>query len=114
MRLVDLHPRWVADHGAPEGAIQGVGFDCPCCVGTPRATRLAIFFSPPLTPGPPADVSPESFVRRNEADHLSDHHVGELLWARTGEDFETLTLAPSINCAKWGHWHGFVTNGDVT
>jgi hypothetical protein len=38
------------------------------------------------------------------------------MWTRTGEDFETLTLTPSIHSdpAKGGcGWHGFITNGEV-
>jgi hypothetical protein len=34
-----------------------------------------------------------------------------VLWQRTGETFETLTLTPSVDCSAWGHWHGFITNG---
>jgi hypothetical protein len=35
------------------------------------------------------------------------------VWQWNGEkDFEKLTLTPSINAV--GHWHGFITNGEVT
>lgn len=36
-----------------------------------------------------------------------------IIWKRTGETFDTLTLTPSINAEAAGHWHGFITNGDV-
>jgi hypothetical protein len=91
-----------------------VSFDCPCCVGKPNnGSRLAIFFTPPLSSHPPADVSGPGHVARNEANHLTDHHVGAILWQRTGETFETLSLMPSVDCSKWGHWHGFLTNGEA-
>lgn len=35
------------------------------------------------------------------------------LWHRTGDTFDTLTLAPSIDASKTheGGWHGHVRNG---
>ncbi len=39
------------------------------------------------------------------------------VWKRgSGDTFETLTLTPSIdaNVDIAGHWHGFITNGEVT
>jgi hypothetical protein len=33
-------------------------------------------------------------------------------WQISGEDFNTLTITPSIN--EEGCWHGFITNGNVT
>jgi hypothetical protein len=115
VRLVDLNPRWVRDFDAPEDARQGVSFDCPCCVGQPaKASRLAVFFANPVTPHPPADVSQENRLKwAHEHDHLADHHVGGVLWQRTGETFEDLTLAPSVDCSAWKHWHGFITAGAI-
>jgi hypothetical protein len=71
-----------------------------------------VFFANPICGNPPAGVSQADWVKRAEANHLTDHHIGAVLWQRTGETFETLTLAPSIDCSKWGHWHGLITNGD--
>ncbi len=36
-------------------------------------------------------------------------------WQRTGDTFETLTLTPSVDAASHGvgHWHGFITNGEI-
>jgi hypothetical protein len=31
-----------------------------------------------------------------------------------GDTFETLSLFPSINVEDEGHWHGFISNGEVT
>ena len=115
MKLVDLNPRWVNDHDAPADALQGVSFDCPCCVGRPdKASRLAIFFANPVSMDPPANISGPGHIARLEANHLTDHHVGSVLWQRTGDTFETLTLSPSVDCSKWGHWHGWIQNGTIT
>jgi hypothetical protein len=36
------------------------------------------------------------------------------VWNRTGDTFETMTLTPSIDGSGVGHWHGFITNGEVS
>lgn len=35
------------------------------------------------------------------------------LWAITGRDFETISVHPSIDASAAGHWHGFITGGEV-
>ena len=104
MKLIDLNPRWVGaggegisdKDGNPVPARHGVGlgFDCPCGC----KIRGYVDFANPLDGGPP----------------LRDAHHQ---WQRTGEDFATLTLTPSIlrSREKGGcGWHGFITNGEVT
>lgn len=96
MRLLALNPRWATDsYSAPSGGWRlGVTFECPCCKGTSRATRLAVFFANP----PDGGVPPSN---RN-------------LWMREGDTFDTLTLTPSIDASASGHWHGFIKGGQVT
>lgn len=93
--LTTLDPRWVTKGGRRVG----VSFACPTCMETadPACSgRVAVFFDPPLDPGP----------------------AGPKPWRRTGDTFETLSLSPSIltRVAPNGaaHWHGYVTNGQVT
>jgi hypothetical protein len=38
---------------------------------------------------------------------------GGLRWHRVGDTFDTLTLTPSIDCSRFGHFHGFITGGEV-
>jgi len=99
MRFTELEPRWGVDADIVIGGVNqhfegrlgmGVTFLCPHC----KATRLAVFFANPIDGLPPTD----------DATHL---------WQRTGEDFETLTLSPSIDASAHGHFHGFITNGAV-
>ena len=95
--LVDMEPRWVTQ----DGQRVGLSFACPSCAPAPAESvhggRVAVFFDPPLDPGPPSPVPS---------------------WKRTGDTFETITLAPSIRVqtgpGPQEHWHGFVTNGQVT
>lgn len=115
MKLIELEPRWVADFGAPADAKQGIGFLCPHC----RLTRLAVFFDVPVCGHPPAAVvrpgdTLQAHIDQAEQGHLMDYHIGRILWHREGDSFETLTLTPSVDASHFGHWHGFITNGDVT
>jgi hypothetical protein len=100
MKLTELNPRWTSGTHwlLPDGSTQynevnylgrdgmGITFDCP----VHRNHRLGVFFENPLD-GQPAQA-----------------HC--LLWKRTGDTFETLTLAPSIQASCW---HGFITGGEV-
>ncbi len=86
MRLIELDPHWIAEEGR-QG--QGIHFECPHC----RETRIGVYFKNPIDGGTPAK--------------------DRLLWQRAGDTFETLTLTPSIDASKFGHWHGHVTNGEI-
>ena len=37
----------------------------------------------------------------------------EMDWTFSGSDFATLTVTPSIDASASGHWHGFITNGEI-
>lgn len=106
MRLTDLNPQWLDSGGegvsnaddtpAPERHGIAVGFDCPCGNGE----RVCIMLRNPLDGGPA----------------LLD---GRPSWERTGDTFETLKLAPSIQRADPNgcRWHGFIGKdipGEVT
>lgn len=102
MKLTDLNPRWAADYDILVGDHvvhdedrkgMAVTFDCPHC----RTTRLGVFFRNPVDGKPP-----------------SDDFDDKRLWTRAGETFETLSLTPSIDASASGHWHGFITNGEIT
>lgn len=92
MKLTELEPSWITTSDGRRG--MGVVFLCPCC----RDTSLCAWFANPLDGGPPA--GPE--------------HGPAPRWRRSGDTFETLTVTPSIDASAAGHWHGFVTNGEVT
>lgn len=100
MRLSELDPRWAIDADIVLGGASkhfenrhgmAISFDCPHC----RETRLAVWFANPIDGGPPTD----------DASHL---------WQRSGDDFDSLTLTPSVDASAHGHWHGFITNGAIT
>lgn len=106
MTLLELDPRWACDADIVIGGVKhhynnrhgmAVSFDCPCCIKAKRETiqRLAVWFANPIDNLPPTDDA-------------------TTLWNRVGETFETLTLSPSIDASKYGHWHGFITKGEIS
>lgn len=101
-RLVDAEPCWVdaggegitrADTGEPVPHRRGVmlSFECPIH----EDCRLGVPVDPPLDGGPPTPG---------------------IAWKRTGgEDFDSVTLSPSIRILPHGPddcaWHGFIRGG---
>lgn len=78
-----------------------------------------MFFANPIDAVNPINLS-EMLEVQTDCDNklyegwMADHHVGSVLWTRTGDTFENLSLSPSIDCSKWGGWHGFITNGIIS
>ena len=100
MKLTDLEPRWFVLED--DGPIVGLGFQCPHC----RTQRLCILFHH------------SGATAASEDQYIHAHHGGmpdQHIWALTaGATFDNLTLTPSIDASKVGHWHGFITNGVIT
>jgi uncharacterized protein DUF6527 len=115
MRLTDLDPRWWADAGR-QG--QGLTFLCPCC----RQVRLGVAFTNPTDGGPPHAVTVEDQLRFVHGAEFTDSPgdvpimdvaPGKACWTRFGETFDVLTLSPSVDASRSGHWHGFITGGHI-
>ncbi len=99
MKLPELEPRWYALES--EGPRVGLTFDCPHC----RTQRLGVLFH-------------ERGREAIEDEYIKTHHgnaADSYIWTLDGqEDFATLTLSPSVDASKYGHWHGWIKNGEVT
>ena len=54
------------------------------CLGAPPDAKLGVRFTSPTDPNSRID------------------------------SFENLSLNPSIDCSKWGGWHGFLSNGTIS
>lgn len=119
MKLLDLEPRWVAisrwdDSTGTQHYLDtpprrgGISFDCPihtkkcsCCGQNVKGShRLVVFFKNPVDGLPP--------------------QVTNYLWSRVGDDFETLSLSPSIDASQHVDketntvcWHGHISNGEI-
>ena len=102
MRLIELEPRW---YGTRDSAgIVGMSFLCPCC----KKIRIAVRFSHSA----PYILQPDGAV-----------HIPTQIWKITGdapsfseykhEGFDNVSLTPSVDASGFGHWHGFITNGEI-
>lgn len=99
MRLTALNPGWLSYGGEgvsdkdgnpiPYRERIGIHFDCPCGCDEP----LAIIFTNPIDGKGPIDNN------------------GRHTWERVGDDFDVLTLAPSIRRIGGCQWHGWLTAG---
>jgi hypothetical protein len=100
MRLLDLDPRWTGLYAirSENRFVIGLSFLCPHC----RKERLAIQFKPP--------IDPDGLLEQMA---IPPWNMTRHIWDRTGETFETLTLQPSVDASRVGHWHGFITNGQI-
>lgn len=99
MRLAELRPKWVTLNGwkMAEQFSVGVSFDCPHC----NEKRLAVMFWPPIDP---AGLLGRMFELPDNGGHKRV----------SGDTFDTLTLQPSIGFDNPPHFHGHITNGEVT
>lgn len=98
MRLSDLHPKWLSP--------DVLAFDCPKCLnGRDRVTIKAV----PMN----HEEQLQLFRRKLRKGGLYCHPCkAETCWTFTNaDDFELISATPSLNIE--GHWHGFVTNGEV-
>ncbi len=93
LRLTDLKPRWLGVKGSHSHI--GLSFICPCCIGTDRETRLAVYYNTNVV-----------------LDSGGTIHLTDKTWElKSFPDFNCLTLMPSIDASEHKHWHGFITNG---
>lgn len=98
MRLSELNPRWFSIAGLSR---IGLTFECPHC----RTQRIGVAFH----------HKGREVVENNAI--LAVHGAADAnhIWTLVGnDDFENLTLTPSIDASVSGHWHGWVTSGEVT
>lgn len=119
MRLVDLKPKWMRLNGEAVSII----FLCPRCVARgPKGCQgrgqewLTCTFK--VMPG---QVQRELIAEVIEAnrDHfgpdLGDHDVvacKSIAWKRTSKLLETMSVTPSLDASRAGHWHGWIKNGN--
>lgn len=110
-KLTDLNPAWI-DHGDRKGL--GLAFDCMVGAhfGRPCTVRNWILFANPLDGGPAWPGHSRTLILAklpNEDDRYEIAGCAESRWKRTGDTFETLSMAPSVNAHSCGHYT--LTNG---
>ena len=104
MRLADLEPRWLSE--------TVFVFRCPCCLGTERALWLSCK-SGPMDSGDQRDLFREAGLEPCGKGAVVVGTVPAVAWTIAGRDFGALTVTPSIDASPAGHWHGFITAGEI-
>lgn len=97
MRLTDLEPRWYAVRVDER---HGITFGCPHCAESGQRLAIALHMD-----GTNFDADPT-----NPQQFAADENVWTVA---SGDSFENLTLTPSVDASKAGHWHGHITNGEI-
>lgn len=96
MRLSELDPHWYA--ARENGPRVGFTFECPHCLGGGQRLAVAVHEDGLIDPDPQGSTIPPGFI-----------------WEMTGDGtWDTISLTPSVDASKVGHWHGFITNGGIS
>lgn len=100
-RLIELNPRWIQQNVFT--------FLCPHC----RETWLTCTITK-MPRDEQMDLIDKEFGE--DKSHLVVHCSPSADWALKdgNRDFTTMTVTPSLDASASGHWHGFITNGDIT
>jgi len=112
MKLTDLDPRWFDVPGVGTNR-DGLTFLCPCekC-RSGQAVRLGVQFANPVEGHPGIEMTEAEKLRHVHELGTFDVPPGHM-WQRTGDTFDTMTLSPSVDASKSGHWHGCVRDGQI-
>lgn len=98
MRLVDLDPKWLNENLFV--------FKCPHCQKDLLSCKNVV-------------------MSLQDQMDLYEKHFGEywnmqivpcrseFAWTFSTNDFNTMTVTPSIDASNSGHWHGCITNGEA-
>lgn len=108
MKLIELDPRWLNE------ARTLLMFRCPHCADKPVG-HGGVFLTAKSVP-----MSHKAQWEAFYANDLNPHGKGAIIvgtkdeqaWGISG-DFDSLTVTPSIDASASGHWHGFITGGEV-
>lgn len=96
MRLLDLEPRWYA---SAQGRL-GFSFNCPHCPDSGQRLAIAVHLD-----GTALDDDPNTLQVFREGEHV---------WTlAAGTSFADVSLTPSVDASGAGHWHGFITAGEI-
>lgn len=118
IKLIDLEPQWLERDGTRAGFM----FRCPHC----RTEWLTCFRKKMRIFGDEVDKPwrwtgqmgyiREALDRIGLLDQMENAVVPcefDTVWKFSGDGFHNLSVTPSINAEKSGHWHGHITNGEI-
>jgi hypothetical protein len=90
VKLIDLSPCWLTSPAEPSRSGVGLSFLCPTCHST-----ISVYFVNPIDGFKKTEYPPRS-----------------VYYTRSGNTFETLSLAPVIQDYKC-RWSGYIIGGAV-
>jgi hypothetical protein len=98
MKLIDLQPAWLSPDVFVFVSPAGRG-DLVTCkrVAMPKEDQYALVY----------EKNPQ-YVGRTVVMTAPD-----MVWQFEGDDFATMTVAPSVDHSPSGNWHGFIRNGEI-
>ena len=106
MRLTELSPRWLSP--------DVFTFLCPhCCKVLLTCKRVTMGHKAQCL------LWREILDWDSEYDEIEWGSVtvilckAECAWTMSSSDFETMTVTPSLDASGSGHWHGFLTAGEI-
>lgn len=105
MRLLDLEPEWLTPDVFIFKSPSGRG-DWLTCKRVQMSTRdqQRLVYGDHMDPATKTKWVGKSVVLT----------VPEMAWQFEGNDFATMTVAPSIDASASGNWHGFIRNGEIS
>jgi hypothetical protein len=98
VRLVDLQPKWLSKDVFIFRSPAGAGDWITCkrvAMSTPDQYALIYKDNP--------EYVGQSVVCT----------VPEMVWSIDGDNFETMTVSPSLDFSASGNWHGFIRQGNI-
>ena len=100
MKLLDLEPRWLSEHM--------FAFRCPHCQKTWLTCKnVAMSNKDQRELAIAANLEPTG---PRYGCVLMD---AKCAWKWDAPDFATMSVTPSIDASKSGHWHGHITKGEI-
>jgi hypothetical protein len=107
MRLSALSPRWVND------AKTVFVFRCPHCEATTPGEGVWISCkSVPMGIRQQFELFTAAGVEEEGSRRGVVPMREDTSWSITGDDFETMSVSPSIDASASGHWHGCISVGE--
>lgn len=97
MKLIDLEPEWLSPHmfvfKSPVGQK-----DYVTCKNKPMdfMEQYNLIYDNPKYKGKPVVMSDNKYA-----------------WKFNGDNFETISVYPSIDNGASGNWHGYICNGEL-
>jgi hypothetical protein len=114
MKLIDLQPRSCARalRVSPTRRSRDSSTSPAWAAQRTAQVRLAVQFANPI------GTDPKPLMTfREKHQHVHDLRTFDVppgfLWTRSGETFENMSFSPSVDASASGHWHGYVTDGEV-